>query len=97
MAISEDLTGRRALVTGGTRGTVARVVERLREAGASVLTTARTQPQGAADLDFVVADVATVEGTERVIAAAGQVDILVHVVGRSHSPSGGFAALDDRA
>jgi NAD(P)-dependent dehydrogenase (short-subunit alcohol dehydrogenase family) len=101
--ISEDLTGRRALVTGGSRGAGAAVVRRLRAAGATVITTARARPgdapgspgvPGSPD-DFVVADVATVEGTRRVAEAAGDLDILVHVVGGSHAPSGGFAALTD--
>ena len=39
-----ELTGRRALVTGGTQGIGQAVVSRLREAGATVLTTARTRP-----------------------------------------------------
>ena len=34
MTISESLTGRRALVTGGTKGQGAAVAARLREAGA---------------------------------------------------------------
>ena len=39
-----ELTERRALVTGGTKGIGAAVVACLREAGATVLATARTQP-----------------------------------------------------
>lgn len=97
MAITEDLTGRRALVTGGSRGTGAAVVHRLREAGASVMTVARARPEGEAGEreDFVVADVATLDGTRQVVEAVGEVDILVHVVGGSHAPSGGFSALTD--
>lgn len=97
MAISEDLTGRRALVTGGSRGTGAAVVRRLQEVGASVLTTARARPEAHTGRpeDFIVADVTTVEGVRNIIDTAGQVDILVHVVGGSQTPSGGFAALSD--
>ncbi|WP_399087362.1 SDR family oxidoreductase [Streptomyces sp. BBFR2] len=81
-----ELTGKRALVTGGTRGIGAAVVRRLLEAGAEVLTTARsaagTAPEGAA---FVAADIGTRAGTETVAAAArerfGGVDILVHNAG----------------
>jgi NAD(P)-dependent dehydrogenase (short-subunit alcohol dehydrogenase family) len=36
------MTGRRALVTGGTQGIGEAVVTRLRDAGAKVLTTARS-------------------------------------------------------
>jgi NAD(P)-dependent dehydrogenase (short-subunit alcohol dehydrogenase family) len=40
-----EFTGRRALVTGGTRGIGAAVVARLRRGGATVLTTARQAPK----------------------------------------------------
>ncbi|MFF9487946.1 SDR family oxidoreductase [Streptomyces sp. NPDC014676] len=81
-----DLAGKRALVTGGSRGIGAAVVRRLLEAGAEVLTTARsasdTVPEGAA---FVTADVRTRAGAQALAAAArevlGGVDILVHNAG----------------
>ena len=41
---SLELEGCRALVTGGTRGIGGAVAARLREVGATVLTTARTRP-----------------------------------------------------
>ncbi|MCW2602775.1 MAG: short-chain dehydrogenase, partial [Pseudonocardiales bacterium] len=59
MTIPEDLTGRRALVTGGSRGTGAAGVRRLREAGATVLTTARSWPADVdPDVGFIAADIA---------------------------------------
>lgn len=84
-------------MTGGSKGTGAAVVHRLREVGASVMTTARVRPDGDTGKreDFIVADLATVDGTRRVVEAVGEVDILVHVVGGSHARSGGFAALTD--
>src|SRR2546425_10119811 len=94
-----ELTGRRALVTGGTQGIGQAVVSRLREAGATVLTTARTVPTELAEAKlFVAADVATAEGCA-IVAQAGRdrlvgVDIIVHVVGGSSAPAGGFAVLD---
>jgi NAD(P)-dependent dehydrogenase (short-subunit alcohol dehydrogenase family) len=99
MDSSIELDGRRALVTGGTKGIGQAVVARLREAGAKVLTTARTRPGDlAADL-FVAADVGTAAGCAAVAAAAieqlGGVDIIVHVLGGSSAPAGGFAVLDD--
>ena len=95
-----ELNGRRALVTGGTQGVGEAVVARLREAGARVLTTARRTPARLADADlFVAADVATAEGCAIVADAVrdrlGGVDIIVHVVGGSSAPAGGFAVLDD--
>ena len=95
-----QIRGKRALVTGGTRGIGQAVVTALREAGAIVLTTARSRSAEAADSDhFVAADVSTAEGAERVanvvLDRMGGVDILVHVVGGSSAPAGGFAVLDD--
>lgn len=95
-----ELNGRRALVTGGTQGIGEAVVARLREAGAKVLTTARKTPAEPSDASlFVAADVATAEGCASVAGAVrnrlGGVDIIVHVVGGSSAPAGGFAVLDD--
>ncbi len=57
------LEGKRALVTGGTKGVGQAVVAALREAGVSVLTTARSQPEKLSNFGhFVVADVSTAEG-----------------------------------
>jgi NAD(P)-dependent dehydrogenase (short-subunit alcohol dehydrogenase family) len=90
------LEGKHALVTGGTKA----VVAALREAGATALTTARSRPESLSNADhFVVADVSTVEGCAAVADAVrdrlGSIDIVVHVVGGSTAPAGGFAVLDD--
>jgi NAD(P)-dependent dehydrogenase (short-subunit alcohol dehydrogenase family) len=94
-----ELDGRRALVTGGTKGIGEAVAARLREAGATVLTTARMRPGNLADNLFVAADITTAEGCAMVADAVrerlGGIDIIVHVVGGSSAPAGGFAALDD--
>jgi len=93
-----QLKGKRALVTGGTKGVGAAIVAVLREAGAMVLTTARTRPESISG-QFVAADVSTAEGSATVAEAVrdqlGGVDIIVHVVGGSTAPAGGFAALSD--
>jgi NAD(P)-dependent dehydrogenase (short-subunit alcohol dehydrogenase family) len=96
-----ELKGSRALVTGGTQGIGEAVVGRLRDIGARVLTTARKVPAELADANlFVAADVSTAEGCAAVADAVrdrfGGVDIIVHVVGGSSAPAGGFAVLDDR-
>src|SRR6266550_8143532 len=95
-----ELYGKRVLVTGGTKGVGEAVVATLREAGAIVLTTARSRPQDLDQADqFVAADVSTAEGCAAVALAVhdrlGGVDIIVHVVGGSSAPAGGFAVLDD--
>ncbi len=101
MADTGELAGRKALVTGGTKGIGEAVAERLREGGATVLTTARTRPGDRVDADlFVAADVTTAEGCAAVADAVrsqlGGVDVIVHVVGGSSAPAGGFAVLDDQ-
>jgi NAD(P)-dependent dehydrogenase (short-subunit alcohol dehydrogenase family) len=88
---TRELAGCRALVTGSTQGIGAAVAARLREAGAAVLGTARNPPDALASDDlFVAADIATAT-----MAKLGGVDIVVHVVGGSSAPGGGFAVLDD--
>jgi hypothetical protein len=92
------LQGKRALVTGGTQGAGAATVALLRDLGARVMTAARN-PLDVPDADFVAADLTTPEGCATLDRAVqdrlGGLDILVHVVGGSASPAGGFAALDD--
>ena len=100
MSNNRELNGLRALVTGGTKGIGRAVTARLRELGAIVLTTARTPPdgEGANDL-FVAADITSADGCTEVAGAVhlrlGGVDIIVHIVGGSTAPAGGFAMLDD--
>jgi NAD(P)-dependent dehydrogenase (short-subunit alcohol dehydrogenase family) len=95
-----QLDGRRALVTAGTRGIGAAVVEALRDAGALVVATARSLPaQPTEGVRYVAADLATEDGcaavARSVMAQLGGADIVVNVVGGSSAPGGGFAALDD--
>lgn len=95
----ERLDGRRALVTGGTKGTGKAVVRRLRELGADVYVTARSMPEGYERPDrFIAADTATEVGTEVVatrLSELGGVDIIVHVVGGTSTPVGGFSVIPD--
>ena len=94
-----QLSGRRALITGGGKGAGAAVVALFREEGAQVLTTARNRPEALPEELFVAADLTTVDGcatvAEAVKARMGGVDIIVHVVGGSSAPAGGFAALGE--
>ncbi len=93
---------RRVLVTGGTRGIGAAIVQQFVAGGASVATTGRHPPSPGDDTAvFVQADVSTPDGVravaDRVLAEWGGVDVLVDCVGGSDAPSGGFAVLDDTA
>jgi NAD(P)-dependent dehydrogenase (short-subunit alcohol dehydrogenase family) len=94
-----QLGGLRAFVSGGTKGVGEAVVTRLRNAGVRVLTTARSRGEHSGDEMFVAADVTSPEGCAQIADAVrkrlGGVDIVVHVVGGSSAPAGGYAALND--
>ena len=100
MTFDLELANRRALVTGGTKGVGAAVVEALQSAGAQVVATARHVPAQAREgVRFVAADLSTAQGTtavaDRMLQELGGIDILVNVFGGSSAPGGGYAALDD--
>ncbi len=91
--------GKRALVTSGTRGAGGATVALFKELGADVLTTARTRPPEMPESRFVEADLTRVEGCVKVVEAVremlGGVDIIVHMLGGSSAPAGGYRALGD--
>ncbi|MFF7081064.1 SDR family oxidoreductase [Streptomyces lavendulae] len=97
--VSESLEGRRALVTGGTKGTGAAIARRLAAAGAAVLVTGRSRPEDVEEETFIAADLSNADGTDRAIAEVearlGGVDVMVHTLGGSEAPAGGFAALGE--
>jgi hypothetical protein len=96
-----ELEGKRAVVTGGTRGIGRAVVDRLAAAGAVVLAVGRTAPESDDRCAlFVQADLASAEGCDTaaasILAQLGGVDLLVHVAGGSSAPAGGFRALKEQ-
>ena len=100
MSFDLQLGGLRAVVTGGTAGVGAAVVRTLAEAGARVMTSARSLPARPVEgVAYVAADLSTAEGTgifaHAVLQAWGGADILVNVLGGSKTPAGGFAAISD--
>jgi len=97
---SNELSEKRALVTGGTKGMGEAIVKRLRLAGATVMTTARSRPDELQSPElFIQSDISTPEGVDKVVkgvlARLGGVDILINNVGGSSAPSGGALALSD--
>ncbi len=100
--LSRELIGRRALVTGGTRGIGAAIAQRLLDAGAQVVVTARSRGDSApAGATFVAGDVATVAGVEAIAAAAlgalGGLDILVNNAGGAGGFPHGTTSIPEEA
>ncbi|OUJ68388.1 SDR family oxidoreductase [Hymenobacter crusticola] len=95
-----ELAGKIALVTGGTKGAGKAIADRLLKAGATVIITARNKPEEqTSHLHFIAADLSKPEGTQQVVDQVlhqfGQLDILVNNMGGSETPGGGFAVLSD--
>lgn len=102
MTIAADPTefaGKRVLISGGTKGLGRATVDRFVAGGARVITSARGAMEPLEGVAFVQADLTTAAGSEALAKAAidrlGGVDILVHVLGGSTAPGGGFVALTD--
>jgi len=100
MDYQNELSDKIALVTGGTKGAGRAIAERLLQAGATVIITARNAPENEnSNLHFIPADLSKAEGTQKVInevlSTYGRLDILVNNLGSSATPAGGFAMLND--
>src|SRR2546427_13033988 len=89
---ANEFTGRRILVTGGTKGIGEAIVNRLRRGGATVLATARTIPAGGNPEQFIQADGSTRAGSDQIIKTTfdrlGGLDILINSLGGSSPPGG---------
>ncbi|MBB3933273.1 NAD(P)-dependent dehydrogenase (short-subunit alcohol dehydrogenase family) [Kaistia hirudinis] len=95
-----EFSGKRVFVTGGTKGAGAAIMRRLKAAGAQTATSARNAPESAEDADLVIrADLATPDGVaaaaDAVTARFGTLDILIHCLGGSSTPGGGFTAATE--
>jgi NAD(P)-dependent dehydrogenase (short-subunit alcohol dehydrogenase family) len=97
---NNELAGKTALVTGGTRGTGKAIAERLKNAGATVIISARNEPENPDNsFYFIASDLSKTEGTEKIIdeikTKFGGLDILINNLGGSDTPGGGFIVLTD--
>jgi len=100
MSYDNELNGKIALVTGGTKGAGRAIAERLLQAGATVIISARNAPENLPkNLHFISADLSTELGTQKVVDEVllkhKKLDILVNNLGASETPGGGFAVLTD--
>lgn len=100
MSFDLQLNGLRAVVTGGTMGLCAAVVQNLVEGGARVATSARdVSARPVEGVTYIRADLTTSEGVAHlaqcVLQDWGGVDIVINVLGGSNTPAGGFAAISD--
>lgn len=97
---NNELSGKIALVTGGTKGAGKAIAERLLQAGATVIITARNAPEKENNgLHFIPSDLSKAEGAQKIVSevlsAYGRLDILVNNLGSSETPAGGFSVLTD--
>src|SRR5215470_765445 len=98
-AAMSELHGRRALVTGGTRGIGAAIARHLNMAGARVVVAARSRGDYDGPGHFIAADVSTADGPRHLAADAaahlGGIDILIDNAGsQTLVPAGALAMTD---
>ena len=98
--MSYTLKGQIALVTGGTKGIGKAIAEKLGDAGAEVIITARRLPaEGTGAHHFIAADLSTADGATSLANAIldkyGKVDIIINNAGANTSPAGGYSTLSD--
>jgi len=94
-----ELHGRRALVTGGTRGIGAAIARHLDSAGARVVVAARSRGDYDGPGHFIAADLATADGPRHLASEAtghlGGIDILIdNAASQTLVPDGALAMTD---
>lgn len=96
-----EFADKRVVVTGGSRGIGAAIVQRFLDGGATVVTTARTPtaetPTGAT---FITGDLSSADGVRAFASAAldalgGGVDVVVNNAGAARTHLGGIGTIPD--
>ena len=99
LSSTDEFRGKRVLITGGTKGAGKAIAKRFLQGGGTVVVTARSAPTEDTGCFFIQADVSTPEGVAKVIREVLQrfkgIDIIIHNVGGSSAPSGGFITVTD--
>jgi NAD(P)-dependent dehydrogenase (short-subunit alcohol dehydrogenase family) len=98
--MTNSLDGKIALVTGGTKGIGKAIADKLSNAGATVIITARTNPEeNPGGQYFIGADLSKPESAKlilkEIIEKYGKLDIIVNNAGANLTPSGGYSSLTD--
>jgi NAD(P)-dependent dehydrogenase (short-subunit alcohol dehydrogenase family) len=93
---SSEFSDKRAIVTGGSRGIGAAIVQRLLDGGATVVTTARNATD---ETPKAATFISTLEGAQAFAAAAldelGGVDIVVNNAAAARTHLGGISSIPD--
>ena len=100
MSEKQEFSGRRAFVTGGSRGIGAAIAQRLLDGGATVVVTARARNEATPPkATLIEGDVRTNAGAKKIAAEAigvlGGLDILVNAAGATRVFLQGSASIPD--
>ena len=97
---TQDFAGKRVIVTGGSRGLGAAIVQRLLDGGATVVATARhATDETPKDATFIQGDIGSLAGVQAFATAAlaelGGLDIVVNNAGAARAHTGGISTIPD--